>query len=152
VAKKGERQLKLGMLHSGVFKGPNAALQLSDRRDGFGWSLALDANSERFGRVGGIYEENVSPGGTFDFLRTTAIPEEGRMRRLNLTPGLEWTLDGGDKIAWKTFITVGRFRNRAQMSVTTLEGGAPPVPELATQGLGDDEKIRSDLSWTHGFD
>jgi len=152
VAKKDERQIKLGMLHSGVFKGPNAALQLSDRRDGFAWSLAMDATGERFDRVATILEENVVPGDGFDFLRTTAIPEEGRMRRLNLTPRLEWTLDGGDKVVWKSFVNANRFRNLSQMSVTTLAGREPPVPELTQRIRGDGEQLSTDLSWTHGFD
>jgi len=122
VAKKSERQLKLGMLRSDVFKGPNAALQLSNRRDGFAWSLAADATGERFNRMSRIWEENVAPGGAVDIQRTTAMPEEGRMRRLNLTPRLEWTLDGGDTVVLKTFINVNRFRNLVDARVTTLTG------------------------------
>ncbi len=152
VAKKGERQLKLGMLRSDVFDGPNAALQLSERREGFAWSLAADAASERFQRMSGIREENVAPGGAVDIQRTTAMPEDGRIRRLNLAPRLEWTLDGGDTVVLKTFVNVNRFRNLVDARVTTLTGSPPPVPAWTSQLRGDTEKVTADLAWTHGFD
>lgn len=152
VAKKGERQLTLGMLRSNVFNGPNAALQLSDRREGLAWSLAADATGERFDRMSRIWEQNVAPGGAIDIARTTAMPEEGRTRRLNLTPRLEWTLDGGDTVILKSFINVTRFRNLVDARVTTLTGNPPPVPVWNSRVRGEGEKITTDLAWTHGFD
>lgn len=151
VARKRERELKLGMLDSNVFRGPNAALQLSDRRDGFAWSLAADATSERIGRVNGMFEQNVRPDGVLDLLRTTASDEDGRMRRLNLTPRLEWTLADGDTVTLASFFNVNRFRNRIFSPVTTVIGAPPPVPELATRMRADAEDLRTDLSWTRGL-
>lgn len=151
VAKTRERELKLGMLGSDVFRGPNASLQLSDRREGFAWSLAGDGVSERFDRVNGMVLENTGIDGALDLLRTTATDERGRMRRLNLTPRLEWTLAGGDKITSETFVNVTRFRNRGHALVTTLIGGPPPAPDLVTHYRADDETARTDLRWSKGF-
>ncbi|MBD8542950.1 TonB-dependent receptor [Oxalobacteraceae sp. CFBP 8761] len=151
VAKTRERELKLGMLGSDVFKGPTASLQLSDRREGFAWSLAGDGVSERFDRVNGMVLENTGTDGALDLLRTTATDERGRMRRLNLTPRLEWTLAGGDKITSETFVNVTRFRNRGHALVTTLIGGPPPAPDLVTHYRADDETARTDLRWSRGF-
>jgi len=151
VAKTRERELKLGMLGSDVFKGPNASLQLSDRREGFAWSLAGDGVSERLDRVNGMVLENTGTDGALDLLRTTATDERGRMRRLNLTPRLEWTLAGGDKITSETFVNVTRFRNRGHALVTTLIGGPPPAPDLVSHYRADDETARTDLRWSRGF-
>jgi outer membrane receptor for ferrienterochelin and colicins len=142
VAKTKERELKLGVLGSDVFRGPNASLQLSDRREGFAWSLAGDGVSERFDRVNGMVLENTGTDRAVDLLRTTATDERGRMRRLNLTPRLEWTLAGGDKITSETFVNVTRFRNRGHALVTTLIGGPPPAPDLVTHYRADDETAR----------
>ena len=152
VAKKGERQLKLGLLQSSQFKGPNAALQLSERGEGFAWSLAGDATTERYERAWSIFEETIAPGGGVDVSRLTSAPEEGRMRRMNLTPRLEWTLADGDTITIETFVNVNRFRNRTQLSVATGIGAPPPVPELVTRMRADAEDLRADLSWTTGLD
>ncbi len=152
VAKKGERQLKLGMLQSSQFKGPNAALQLSERGEGFAWSLAGDATAERYDRAWSIFEETIAPGGAVDVARLTSAPERGRMRRMNLTPRLEWTLADGDTITFENFVNVNRFRNRTRLSVATGIGAPPPVPELVTRMRADAEDLRSDLSWTMGFD
>ncbi|GAA0434455.1 TonB-dependent receptor plug domain-containing protein [Massilia aurea] len=151
VAKTRERELKLGMLGSDVFRGPNASLQLSDRREGFAWSLAGDGVSERLDRVNGMVLENTGTDGAIDLLRTTATDERGRMRRLNLTPRLEWTLAGGDKITSETFVNVTRFRNRGHALVTTLIGGPPPAPDLVSHYRADDETARTDLRWSRGF-
>ena len=152
VARERERQLKLGMLQSSQFRGPNAALQLSERGEGFSWSLAGDATGERYDRAWSIFEETVAPGGAVDLARMTHAPEEGRMRRMNLTPRLEWTLADGDKVTLETFVNVNRFRNQTRLSVLTDIGPPPPVPELVTRMRADAEDLRSDLSWTTGFE
>lgn len=151
IARTRERELKLGMMHSRVFKGPNAALQMSARREGFAWSLAADANTDRFHRTSTGALDNTTPDGTVDLRRTSEIPEQGRMQHLSLTPRLEWTLAGGDTITSASFLNVNRFRNRAQNLVTTLVGSPPPVPDLTTQMHSGSEEARTDLTWTRGF-
>lgn len=152
VAKKGERQLKLGALHSSQFKGPNAALQLSDRSDSLAWSLAADATAERYSRVWNIFEETIRPDGAIGLQRTTTAPEDGRMRRMNLTPRLEWKLPDGDTVTLQTLVNVNRFRNRAPNSVTTTIGAPPPVPELVNRMRADAEDLRTDLTWNIELD
>ena len=152
VARNGERQLKLGALQSSQFKGPNAALQLSDRGETLAWSLAADATAERYDRIWRIQEETTRPDGAISLQRSTVAPEEGRMRRMNLTPRFEWTLADGDKITSQTLINASRFRNRAPNSITTTLGAPPPVPELVTQVRADAEDVRTDLTWNTEFD
>lgn len=152
VAKKGERQLKLGMLQSSQFRGPNAALQLSERAEGLAWSLAGDATAERYDRGWDIFEETTSPTGAVDLARRTRAPEEGRMRRMNLAPRVEWTLADGDTVTLASFVNVNRFRNRTHLSIATDIGPPPPVPEQHTRMRADAEDARADVAWTMGFD
>ena len=152
VARKGERQLKLGALQSSQFKGPNAALQLSDRGEPLAWSLAADATAERYDRVWSILEETTRPDGVISLQRTTTGPEVGRMRRMNLTPRLEWKLPGGDTLTSQTLVNINRFRNRGPNSVTTTLGAPPPVPELVNRMHADAEDVRTDLTWNAAFD
>jgi len=74
------------------------------------------------------------------------------MRRMNLTPRLEWTLADGDTVTLETFVNVNRFRNRTGLSVATGIGAPPPVPELVTRMRADAEDLRTDLSWIRGLD
>jgi outer membrane receptor for ferrienterochelin and colicins len=151
VAKQAEREVKLGIQHSDVFKGPSVSLNLSDRREGFAWSLAGDGLSERFTRVNGMVEENTRPDGQVDLRRLTSTAERGRMKRLNLTPRLEWTLEGGDTITSATFINLSRFRNLGDAQANTLRGNPPPVPDLVARYRANDETARTDLAWSRGF-
>lgn len=152
VAKERERQLKLGMLQSSQFRGPNAALQLSERGEGLAWSLAGDATAERYDRAWSIFEETIAPGGAVGLARMTSAPEEGRMRRMNLAPRVEWTLADGDTVSVETFVNVNRFRNRTHLSVAADIGPPPPVPDQHTRMRADAEDLRSDLKWTTELD
>lgn len=151
VARKGERQLKLGVLQSAQFKGPDAALRMSERGGRFAWSLAATANAERYDRLWHIFEHTTSPAGAFLLARQTSNPEEGRMRRMSLAPRLEWTLAHGDTITLETLVNANRFRNRTQLSIATDIGLPPPVPDQHTRMRADAEDLRADLAWTTGF-
>lgn len=74
------------------------------------------------------------------------------MRRMNLTPRLEWKLPDGDTLTSQTLVNINRFRNRGPNSVTTTLGAPPPVPELVNRMHADAEDVRTDLTWNAAFD
>jgi outer membrane receptor protein involved in Fe transport len=77
----------------------------------------------------------------------TSASEDGRMNRLNLTPSLNWTLAGGDTLAWETVVNTSSFRNHGHPVVATLVGPAPQTPDLHTFGEFDDRMLSSSLRW-----
>ena len=145
---KAERQFKLGMLQSSLFRGPSSSFRLSDKAGDVAYSLAADLQLERFSRVWNGVEENIAIDGALDRRRLTTTPERGRMRRLNLTPRVEWALEGGDKLSLETLINVNRFRNDAPSTVTTLIGDPPPVPLVGNAMRADAEDVLANLNWT----
>ena len=145
---KAERQFKLGMLQSSLFRGPSATWRLSERSDRLAYSLAADLQLERFSRVWSGVEQNTALDGALDRLRLTTTHERGRMHRLNLTPRVEWTLERGDKLSLETLVNVNRFRNHAPSTVATLVGAPPPVPAITTAMRVDAENVTTNLAWS----
>lgn len=149
--RKGERESKLAYLAGKGARGPTASAQFAGRGERSSWSVSASASEERFERTALGFEENTRPDGQVDRWRTTRIPEEGGTRRLNLGPRFNWTLEGGDTLAWESLVTTTRFRNRGHMLVTTLFGAPPPVPDLRTRAAGDHVLVKSDLRWTRSL-
>jgi len=145
---KAERQFKLGMLQSSLFRGPSASFRVSDQAGALAYSLAADLQLERFSRVWDGVEENTGLDGVLDRRRLTITPERGRMRRLNLTPRVEWTSGAGDKLSLETLVNLNRFRNDAPSTVTTLVGAPPPVPVVGNAMRADAEDLAANLGWT----
>jgi outer membrane receptor for ferrienterochelin and colicins len=147
-----KRELKLGYLHSTDFTGPSATLDLSGRNGGTGYALSGNVNHESFERHFSGYQDNTRPDGVVDLLRTTDVAEDGHINRFSLNPRLDWTLDGGDTLAWQTFVSGNKFRNHPHARVATPIGAAPPLPDVATVFEGETVALRSELAWTHAFD
>ncbi|WP_020653233.1 TonB-dependent receptor plug domain-containing protein [Massilia niastensis] len=147
MAKKAQRDAKLGLMHSDTFKGPSATLELGDRTETFSYAIAANATRERFTRTANGFEDTRLPDDRASLLRETAVPEQGRIGRLNLSPRLNWTLDDGATLSSQTFLNVNRFRNRTRVLVTTLLGAEAPVPEWLSTLRADGATLRSDLTW-----
>jgi outer membrane receptor for ferrienterochelin and colicins len=150
--RKARREAKLGYLASSDFRGPRAAFDLAGPGETSSYALSANAEYDSLARphVSSV-EETIAPGATTTLLRTTAMPEAGRMTRFGLTPKFNWTLDDGDTLEWQTLLNGSRFRNRLHALVTTAIGSPPPVPDLRSAMEADNTVLRSDLSWTHAF-
>ncbi|MDB5791445.1 MAG: hypothetical protein JWQ80_1469 [Massilia sp.] len=150
-ARKGEREAKLGYLHSADFHGPTFSLQLGESGERSSYSVSASGSHEGFVREALGFEENTAPGEIVDLRRTTTVPEEGRTSKINLSPRFNWTLGNGDTLSWENLVNATRFRNRAYLQVSTLLGAPPPVPDLHTTAAGDHMLLKSDLRWTHSL-
>jgi len=156
--RKAQRDAKLGYLASSDFRGPRAALELAGPGETSSYSLSASAEHDSLSRphVSSV-EETIAPGGRATLLRSTAMPEAGRMTRFGLTPKFNWTSSEGegaagrDTVEWQTLLNGSRFRNRIHALATTRAGGPPPVPDLRSAMEDDHTVLRSDLSWTHAF-
>jgi outer membrane receptor for ferrienterochelin and colicin len=67
--RKTERNAKLGLLASSVFRGPNASFDLGGREEGFSYAYTAVASQEHYRREFTGAEENVLPDGRTDMLR-----------------------------------------------------------------------------------
>ncbi len=152
--RKTRREAKLGYQETReLMRGPTAALDLAERGDKFSYSLSANANHDSLWRPDTVItDEFYTPGGALDTLRSSALPERGRMNRFGLTPKFNWKFDGGDTLEWQTLLNGNYFRDSIHHVATTPIGSPPPVPDLL-QSLRDDRTLlRSDLKWTHAFE
>ena len=149
--KAGQREVKLGYSHSRDFKGPNANLQLADKKGALAWSLTANARHEHFSRVTRNIEEHAAPSGIQDGLRLGSLPESGRVTLLNLGPRLIWTLDNGDTLSAQTFANLTHFQNAVRTLVDTVLGPPPAYPSLARTMSNDQKLLREELAWTHKY-
>ncbi|MFC5460947.1 TonB-dependent receptor plug domain-containing protein [Massilia niabensis] len=148
-ARKREREVKLGYLHSSDFHGPTLNLQLGESGERSSYSVSATGSHENFEREALGFEENTAPGGMVDLRRATVVPERGYTSKINLGPRFNWKLENGDTLSWENLVNAVRFRNRAHPQVTTFVGNPPPVPDLHTRAEGENTLLKSDLRWTH---
>lgn len=146
-----KREAKLGYLAGGDFKGPSATLDMSANGERSAYSLAANVNHESFDRHFFGFQDNTRPNGSVDLLRRTDVAEDGHINRYSINPKLEWTLDGGDTLAWQTLVNGNRFRNHAHALVATSIGAPPQVPDLRSTVASENATLKSDLRWTHAL-
>jgi outer membrane receptor protein involved in Fe transport len=146
-ARKRTREAKLGYLASSDFRGPTFNLDLGEAGERASYALTASGNHDSLSREASSLQENTRPDGVVDLRRTTLVPEQGRMNRLNLGPRFNWTLDNGDTLAWESLATSSSFRNHGHAMIRTLIGSAPAAPDLRTFGEFDDRMLKSDLRW-----
>jgi outer membrane receptor for ferrienterochelin and colicins len=147
--KAAQRELKLGYGYGKDILSPTANLQLSDRVGKFSYSLAAGFFQSRFNNEVPSEEFGYDLAGHPTLLRTTAGHEDGRFTGMNLSPRLNWNLEGGDTLTSQTFINTGRFQLGAGSGTTTVFGSAPPYPYQRMRMTNDNLFLRSDLNWTH---
>ena len=146
------RVAKLGYLGASDIRGPNGALEMTQRGDKSSYSLSANAEHNSLDRPQvSSTEETVAPDGSTRLRRISAMPENGRMNRFGLTPKFNWTLDNDDTLEWQTLLTGRRFRNQIHTLVTTDAGSPPPVPDLLSAMEADHTALRSTLRWNHAF-
>jgi len=147
--KAGQRELKLGYSHGGLFNGPNANLQMSDKAGRLAWSVAANVTREHFSRTVSNVEEHVDPAGIEDGLRLGQLPESGRITRLNLSPRLIWTLENGDTLIFQTLANFNHFQDEVHMLADTELGPPPAYPDLVETRNVLQRLLRQEVNWTH---
>lgn len=71
------------------------------------------------------------------------------MTTLNFVPQLNWKLDGGESVAWESFVNVDRFRVGVNALTTTLLGEAPAYPNTHIRMSNNYDALSSALKWKH---
>jgi outer membrane receptor for ferrienterochelin and colicins len=149
--KAGQRELKVGYSHAHDFKGPNANLQLADKAGALAWSVTANVRREHFSRTVHNVEEHVDPAGTEDGLRLGSLPESGQITLLNFSPRLIWKLENGDTLTSQTMVNASHFGNDVHTLVDTQLGLPPAYPDLDQTMNNDNNLLREEVNWVHGF-
>lgn len=147
--KTAQRELKTGYASGAGFRSPTVNLQLSDKAGKLSYSLSANVFQQRFERESPTVEEGYDLAGHQVLQRDSAVRDHGHMLAMNLSPRLNWTLDGGDTLTSQTFFNINRFQRSSTGTTSTPLGAAPPYPSQDTSMTNDNEFLRSDLAWAH---
>lgn len=148
--KTAQREVKFGVGHSTNYTNPVVNLQLSDRAGKLSWSLPANViytDNERDAPIVEQGFDNVT--GAQVLHRSTASHFRNHFSAINLSPRLNWNLEGGDTLTWQTFMNVNRFGGGYDLSMVTDIGQAPRTPNVNQHIKNSNEFFRTDVEWVH---
>jgi outer membrane receptor protein involved in Fe transport len=149
VAKKAERELKLGYGRGPDTHSPSANLQLSDRLGRFSYSVAANVMRNNF--TGEVASDDQQYGSDAMLMAAHRLAgrENGSFNSFNLVPRLNWKLDGGDALSLDTSVTANRMMVALHAPTATELGPMAPYPERDINMSGHRATIQTGLDWTH---
>jgi outer membrane receptor for ferrienterochelin and colicins len=94
-------------------------------------------------------EQGFDRAGVQNLQRNIASTEDARFTAINISPRLNWVLDGGDTLTWQAFLNAHRFANENTARVDTPLGSPPQYPALDASMSNTNAFLRTDLNWVH---
>jgi outer membrane receptor protein involved in Fe transport len=149
VAKKSERELKLGYGRGPDTRSPSANLQLSDKLGRFSYSVAANAMRNNFTGEALNDEQQYSPDGLLIAARHMDSHESGSFNSFNLVPRLNWKFDGGDTLSLDSSVMANRMMIALHAPTSTELGPLAAVPERDITMSGHRASFQTGLDWTH---
>jgi outer membrane receptor for ferrienterochelin and colicins len=147
--KTAQREVKLSAAKSADQNSPSGSVQLSDKHGAMSYSLSGNFWRGTYDRASPVEETLVDQAGELRLARHTRQQDSGRWEGINLSPRINWNLEGGDTLTWQTFVNVNRNRYRGDQEIDT-ELGAPP--RFDARDMFNDNRstyARTDLNWVH---
>ncbi|MGV7211419.1 TonB-dependent receptor plug domain-containing protein [Oxalobacteraceae bacterium A2-2] len=128
---------------------PTLSAQLSGRDGGLGYTLAATFARRRADLPFDVWEEQRDNAGQLQLLRRTLNRDLERSDQLTLAPRLNWTLAGGDTLAWQSFLDYRHIGNAHIADETVLAGTGSEFPHNTASYVANATMLRSDLQWQH---
>jgi len=147
-ASRAQRDLKLQIEHDQRWN-PSATMQLADRDGAYSYSVAGTLSRTGYDNGAQINEILADAAGVPTTRRLFNERYLGGISKASLAPRLNWTLDGGDTIAWQSLLDIARINNHGGSRETTLQGSATPSPISSYGSRIHNDALRSDVSWSH---
>jgi outer membrane receptor for ferrienterochelin and colicins len=147
--KTAQREVKVGIGHSTNYSNPAVNLQLSDRAGKLSWSLPANVMYMDNERDSPIVERGFNKAGEEVLRRSTASHFKNHFGAINVSPRLNWNLDGGDTLTWQSFLNANRFGGGYDLSMVTELGPEPSNPNVRQHVRNSNEYFRTDVEWVH---
>ncbi|MES2114869.1 MAG: TonB-dependent receptor [Pseudomonadota bacterium] len=128
---------------------PGATLQLAGRDGALAYTVAATASRKRSSAPGTLAEAWTDAVQRPVLLRRTAQTEEQQDDMLAITPRVSWRFDGGDTLAWQSYLGWRRIAHRHGTAEQALLGPHSAFPASAARYDGHERLLRSDLEWRH---
>jgi outer membrane receptor protein involved in Fe transport len=147
--KTAQRDLKVGIGKGDAFTNPVLNLQLADKAGRMSWSLPVNLVYQIQQRPAPAQEADYDLAGMPVTRRYTDYLADNHAVILNASPRVNWTLDGGDTLAWQGFVNANAYRANNFTNTTTQLGAAPPFPVIELGAVSNFAMLKSDLNWVH---
>ncbi|MES2069315.1 MAG: TonB-dependent receptor [Pseudomonadota bacterium] len=144
-----QRELKLGIAKGHGYTAPNASLQVSDKEDGFSYSVNGYVSHSKFGVAGQEQLTGTDAQGQTTLSRHTTRDSAGTFDGIGFSPRLNFTLANGDTLASQTFINADRQYRSQAGRYELLPGDTAPYASDNIQNQSENTWLRSDLNWVH---
>ena len=143
--------LKVSGAKGSKFSSPSASIQMSDKRDNMSYSLGANAWRYMYNRMTPSTETGADAAGMPNVGRSGTWQDQGRSDGVNLSPRINWTLDGGDTLTSQTFFNLNKFESNSHGRTTVNLAGdqGPNYDRIDNTFSSHNGYGRTDLNWVH---
>lgn len=149
--KVAQHELKVSGAKGSKFSSPSASIQMSDKRDGMSYSFGANAWRYMYNRMTPSTETGTDAAGVPNVDRTGTWQDQGRSDGFNLSPRVNWTLDGGDTLTSQTFVNLNTFESNShgRTTVNLAADEGPNYDRIDNTFSSHNGYGRTDLNWVH---
>ncbi|MRW88750.1 TonB-dependent receptor plug domain-containing protein [Duganella sp. FT80W] len=147
--KPAQRELKLSESKSSHGSSPSMSLQMSDRSGTTSYSFGGNAWRFMYDRITPSWENGTDADGVPNLARASTWQDAGRGDGFNLSPRINWALDGGDTLTSQSFFNFNRFASSSHSRTDTAFGAGPDYDRIDSTYSNHNGFGRTDLNWVH---
>jgi outer membrane receptor for ferrienterochelin and colicin len=146
-----QREIRAVHAQGNFYKSPSANFVLSDRDGDFSYSVNGYIYQNKSNYPYASTEMGFDPSGNRILLRSIESLSDGSGKGGGLGPRLVWSLKGGDRLIWQSFININRGSGTSAYRYGIVQG----IPVPSTRGQSrysyQSDFSRTDLNWIHNL-
>ncbi len=139
--KAAQHEVKFSEGKGSKFSSPSVSLQMSDKDGRMSYSFGGNAWRYMYNRMTPSFDSGTDAAGMPNLERSATWRDQGRSDGFNLSPRVNWTLDGGDTLTSQSFFNLNQFASNSHSRIDT-EFGAPPDYDPRRQHLQQPQRLR----------
>jgi outer membrane receptor protein involved in Fe transport len=102
-----------------------------------------------YNRMTPSFDTGTDAAGIPNLDRSATSRDQGRSDGFNLSPRINWTLDGGDTLTSQSFFNLNQFAGNSHRRITTDLGAPPDYDRVDSTFSNHNGFGRTDLNWVH---
>jgi outer membrane receptor protein involved in Fe transport len=150
--KPAQHEVKFTQSKSSTSSSPAISLQMSDKKEGMSYSFGGNAWRYLFDRTTPTWEDGVDANGVQNVSRAITSRDAGQSDGFNLSPRINWNLEGGDTLTSQSFLNWNRFAGASRNRTDIAFGLRPDYDRLDSTYSNHNAFGRTDLNWVHKMD
>ena len=147
--KAAQHEVKFSEGKGSKFSSPSVSLQMSDKDGRMSYSFGGNAWRYMYNRMTPSFDTGTDAAGISNLDRSGTSRDQGRSDGLNLSPRINWTLDGGDTLTSQSFFNLNQFAGNSHRRITTDLGAPPDYDRVDSTFSNHNGFGRTDLNWVH---